>query len=617
MVFFGLGGGGDTLQAVRCSQKAEEEEECKHSHAHKEYSFLDFRRKQANRDFRKAKTGLEEGWSGYAYKEDRSDPLSPYQHRPIKQWPNIPALGEMRAPNVCWREEDPNTCVGISIEKDSHSLVSQSMAYESSAGKRTITPAFAQIRSSYRSVLANSQNPGTLITRASNDQTRHRSSSYHELSMGDTAETEQGLQARKQLRKELEPHIDVLYTTRGEPSFTLSELIVCAIVFQDEKYATADNIAGWITKACSFYAHQAIDKYMAALVRQREDPYEGVYVPSLSFPISGFRDAMKEYDLPLEVLETDSSTDSTNPGNANYSTRPRRRIKRPALVRQQIEMPRYTISAGPARVYLRHWLNPPRAGHHFRFFELPPELRNRIYKMLFVYDEEAHLATKRKLVLPAPIPRHRVTLPNLERNENLDKCRENTARMLALIATCKQARHEGRGIFYSLNTFYYEGLAALGSSLLKSSGVSLDMLRRLSLSVDFLPRTRGWSRSDSSRISWVRQSIAGVQLLGQLRLDKLVLFQASCPAYSTCRSRSHHLDMVKATRADDDTNTLFTVCLNAIVAAAKRAKHVKVYPYGGCNALEQYIHTRLKEAVSVKMLCCSFPKYREDDMLFL
>ncbi|KXT02963.1 hypothetical protein AC578_10613 [Pseudocercospora eumusae] len=429
-------------------------------------------------------------------------------------------------------------------------------------------------------------------------------------SMSDTAREDQALEARRQLRKELEPHIAALDTTRSEPPFTLGELIVCAIISHDEKYVAGEDIAEWIMKASTFYAHRAIEKYMTAMRPHEKSLYHGGFTSKSGCPIDGFWDAMIEHDLPLKLqnrlpfadLDFIHSYQGTA-GLGHYNK-----------LRRKYRWMRYSIGAGPARVYLRRWLHQP--GGHFRFFDLAPELRTRIYKMVLVCDDEPHLAMKGSLV-----HRRESHLPQfaiyLERYKMLKMCRADTTSTIAVLATCKQARHEARGIFYGLNTFHHQGLSALGKSLLKSSGVNLDVIRRLSLCVNFLPHPGGDQESTDRRVLGLREKVAGVQLLGQLRLDELIFGQASCPVVQNCHPQSHHLGLLSGTLADDSVNTLFTACLHAIVSAARRAKHVTVYPYGDCNALERYIQNCLKEVFSVKMLCCSFPKHRDEDMQYL
>lgn len=151
---------------------------------------------------------------------------------------------------------------------------------------------------------------------------------------------------RTQINQLVGPHRH----TAIEPPFSAGELIVMAVLCSNTSYLSREEIEEWIISTFQFYADWK--------VRNGGVRYEGFGRHQNVRAFYGFLNTgFDDYEAPLQNATGQSSITSRNYGTVAVK-----------------------IAAG--RLYLCRWLEKARSGV-FRFLDLPPELRNRIYEMVF------------------------------------------------------------------------------------------------------------------------------------------------------------------------------------------------------------------------------------------
>ncbi|GIZ47313.1 hypothetical protein CKM354_001040800 [Cercospora kikuchii] len=247
--------------------------------------------------------------------------------------------------------------------------------------------------------------------------------------------------------------------SEDKPPYTTSELIVMMLVMQDLRPQTMQSIHYNILRSFGYFADEALLMFAGEVQEERskyhrmahgtttlESDYDGPFEHS----IHGLYETVREFDIPLTCNRLLDNGRTLTDFEAEF-----------------------TISAEAARVCLRDILEPERDGT-FDFMALPPELREKIYKMLLVYpkpgliidsqvlcDWEGQLGVQSRddaeAELPAAGGSH--TLPTI----NFDV--KGLAETLDILKVSKQIRHEALPVFYGRNTFQFGSLKHLNDTL--------------------------------------------------------------------------------------------------------------------------------------------------------
>ncbi|KXT11655.1 hypothetical protein AC579_7051 [Pseudocercospora musae] len=405
-----------------------------------------------------------------------------------------------------------------------------------------------------------------------------------------SADTEHSLEqlaldTRGHLRKDVLNLIKPFRDTTSRPPFTLRDLIVFALTACEEENVTILTIVHWILDHFTFYAdpkHHSIDE------RTWRTPGEPNIV------IEGFVDALMNFDTPVNAT-THRDTDG-------------------------LEVDRYSLQTNAARLYLTEYTQPVRKGT-FPFLDLPAELRNRIYSLLFVYDTplaaqqyytKMHFHNEKAdrmvcMALSVIDPPSQLWLNSMTRTPGSARpvVVDSPVSILALTATCKQIFKESNAIFYGLNTFAFEDqedLAYTGQRM----GRNFQHLRRLHLKlwIDTYQRSISWLDELKKELRRLKQLS-----LARLRLDKLILsHEWYCPEQGR-----EYCDECDETGVHDRQFEEIEDLFEPIISMAKRAKSLEIGYVPGCTSLRRFIMRRVAHRPKVKMLCCSDVAEKERD----
>ncbi|PPJ50748.1 hypothetical protein CBER1_08126 [Cercospora berteroae] len=248
--------------------------------------------------------------------------------------------------------------------------------------------------------------------------------------------------------------------SEDKPPYDTSELIVMMLVMQDLRPQTMQSIHYNILRSFGYYADQALVLMFAGEVQEQGSKYhrmahgtsalESDYDGPFEHSIHGLYETVREFDIPLTCNRLHDNGRTLTDFEAEF-----------------------TISAEAARVCLRDILEPERDGT-FDFMALPPEVREKIYKMLLVYpkpgliidsqvlyDWESQLGVQSRDDAEAQLPPAGGSqiLPSI----NFEV--QGLAETLDILKVSKQIRHEAQPVFYGLNTFQFGSLKHLGDTL--------------------------------------------------------------------------------------------------------------------------------------------------------
>ena len=138
----------------------------------------------------------------------------------------------------------------------------------------------------------------------------------------------------------------------------------------------------------------------------------------------------------------------------------------------------FAIAPAAGRTFLRRWLEPERKGT-FPFLDLPPELRNEVYKLLFRFHESG---IKIHSLSRSGQEDDRAALKVFSRIDGDDDPFDHvskvpihgvrwdikpspTSEILAILATNRQIYSEACPLFYSLNRFRFSSIRSLHTVL--------------------------------------------------------------------------------------------------------------------------------------------------------
>ncbi|KAI7262009.1 hypothetical protein KC343_g4661 [Hortaea werneckii] len=139
---------------------------------------------------------------------------------------------------------------------------------------------------------------------------------------------------------------------------------------------------------------------------------------------------------------------------------------------------RFAVTPAAARTFFRRWLEPERKGT-FPFLELPPELRNEVYKLLFRFPESGFKISSWDGSVQED---DRIAMRVFSRIDGDDDPFDHvsevpihgvdwdikippTSEILAILATNRQICFEACPLFYSLNRFRFSSIRALHTVL--------------------------------------------------------------------------------------------------------------------------------------------------------
>ncbi|CAK1367829.1 hypothetical protein CB0940_11436 [Cercospora beticola] len=228
-----------------------------------------------------------------------------------------------------------------------------------------------------------------------------------------------------------------------KPPFTVGEMAVFAMIHSNEHddsdrdvhVLSVAEIHASILLTFSYYGKLAINAfaYFSALQRlQKRVILEEV--------VEGFPENLRDFDLPLTITAVRWPT---------YRT--------PS---------EYGITANAARVYLRRWLEPARAGK-FRFLDLSPELRNKIYEKVLRFPDVGINFSEDKhfQLIPGDQKYDHTVDPYSEVNREQFVSNQVCSELLALFRTCKKIHQESSSVFYGVNNFRFDTLKDLHIAL--------------------------------------------------------------------------------------------------------------------------------------------------------
>lgn len=239
------------------------------------------------------------------------------------------------------------------------------------------------------------------------------------------------MDSRRSLRTEIEALIEPHRCSDQKPPFSVAELAICSIVCNDICYPTKGEIFAWIIYTFRYYSSLAISgyiKYVASIVEfKRRDCGDIVHE---------FEEVFKEYEVPL--IER------------------RRKIKSPptwAQIKQQSEDKPSTWTAKPSQARLILFSHLERPGT-FRFFDLPRELRDRVYEALLAYPEPG------VMIHSPPMAMRRISnsinTANWGRKWQCYYTVKNFSKNLQFLQTCRQIYKEAMPI-HQASTCYVFG----------------------------------------------------------------------------------------------------------------------------------------------------------------
>ncbi|KAI7281144.1 hypothetical protein KC345_g4297 [Hortaea werneckii] len=260
--------------------------------------------------------------------------------------------------------------------------------------------------------------------------------------------------ALQSLRDEVQEVTRPYTTADEEPPFSGGELIVMALVHTDDDTFPKDRILRWIINTFKYYHDAFIDN-----ASQNLEPNLSFRGDSNAVVLKKITRAFMEYEVPIRE------------GQVSF----------------------WSVSTQAARFYLRHWLEPEREGV-FPFLDLPPEIRNYIYELIFTFPSSSVYMNAlgnfymERIDEPGPCGRKWSDSGVISSLAFINKSANDT---LTLLSANRQIYEEAMPFFYQLNNFYFDSYSV---ELLKFA-VSMprsrfEHLRKLH--IDFTEAIQDW-----------------------------------------------------------------------------------------------------------------------------
>ncbi|KAK5130774.1 hypothetical protein LTR08_001664 [Meristemomyces frigidus] len=278
-----------------------------------------------------------------------------------------------------------------------------------------------------------------------------------------------------------------------KPPFSASELIVMAILCSSESSLSVSKTFEWAVRTFSYYAHAALDAYLAVEPDDENDDPAGprCVIPELRY-------GLDEWEVPLvDVYASDIYTSN--------------------LVRNRENEDTITVPPSAGRVFLARWLEPARKGA-FPFLKLPAELRNVIYQMVFQFPSSglgfAEYGLPMLLQREADDSRVASAWSDSDSGDALDA--PPMSKTLALLRANKQIYAEALPFFYRDNLFHFADLAAFVDFAQRLSSERLQHLGSLHVRII---RWSGHSFQPVGHYQSAMQAIGNVKELKKLTLE--------------------------------------------------------------------------------------------------
>lgn len=280
-----------------------------------------------------------------------------------------------------------------------------------------------------------------------------------------------------------------------EPPFSIPELVVISAVCWDPKDQFA--ILSGILKNFPFYGHKAVDQY---ILSQHAEYDEDSVRPKKVIP--GFDDAFKLYDLPFADAD-----------------------ERCAILqfRRHVFPQKIRVRPRAARIFLWNLLEPKRKGF-FPFLDLPAELRNTVYEMLFTFPAEGiAVARHNDSGLPGLLVlRRREDTFTPDRLESCDFGNDQEgleidaqALSFSLLRVNRQIHAEAAPLFYGLNHLCCIDSEATNAFLYKMNHNKLKFVRDVRLCVNWCFR----DRDEAEELASIMQTFASTASLRRLEIE--------------------------------------------------------------------------------------------------
>lgn len=289
-------------------------------------------------------------------------------------------------------------------------------------------------------------------------------------------EREQLMESRRPLKEEIQNAIAPYLTSLEKPPFTTAELVIMAIINSNREYVSNKDVLGWIVETFFFFTKLAAAEY-AKKYDTDSDHYK-----ELDMIIEGFHHVFTDYDIPFEGFQYDGWA---------YT--------------------RYNINPAAARVCLRRILEPERGGV-FRLFDLPAELRNRVYDMLLQFPDSQIIPSRVGFGLECCACNSLQLEPQHAWHCESEFKHLRYSKLHSLFLVSQQAFHETMPIFYGSNMFRWDFRNYLDESR-RLSDRQLRCLKKLTLAMGSLRKSLS-----SELLALLNQSLVKLPPLRELSL---------------------------------------------------------------------------------------------------
>lgn len=289
--------------------------------------------------------------------------------------------------------------------------------------------------------------------------------------------------SRRSLRTEIEALIEPHRCSDQKPPFSVAELVICSIICNDICYPTKGEIFAWIIYTFRYYSSLAISgyiKYVASVVEWQETD-SGDFVHE-------FTQVFKEYEVPLVERH--------------------RKFKPPTTWAQVIERQSedrsstWTVKPSQARLFLFSHLERPGI---FRLFDLPRELRDRVYEALLVYPEPEIM------IHSTPMATRRISdkigTSKRERKEQCYYTVKDFSKNLQFLQTCRQMYKEAMPIHQGSNRYVFREDISLACAFARLSPDRARHLKNLFVYIEQSSHGKTKSIACASQLSLERLTV--------------------------------------------------------------------------------------------------------------
>lgn len=274
------------------------------------------------------------------------------------------------------------------------------------------------------------------------------------------------LSKKLDLRKDIAKLIAPWQKDGCKPPFSVIEMALFAIIMNYSPRLDVHDIRAWIVENFKYYSLRAVKTYC-------EQMHEAKHA-DLDRPdevIEGFPAPLFHFNLDTPLLLRRPLVVTKYPSEKSYKQK-------------------FTTTADAARVFLRERLEPARKGT-FKFLDLSPELRNRIYEMVFKMPEpgiimhlDGGLAVPLRSQSYTGKPHEGLFLAVEDEDCSMLKVGPLND-LLALLRTNKQVYAEAITQFYGINTFNFRDLEEAANELAKVPKSTMAHMRSLHIDMAY------------------------------------------------------------------------------------------------------------------------------------